>query len=105
MLHSRRREGISAFISGRRYLTHHRPLPGRRPWRATIAVTMPLALPLGAWALIGATFLASAVESVEALTIILAVGVTRGWRSTLLGVGAALLALAALVAALGPSIA
>jgi uncharacterized membrane protein len=51
-----------------------------------------------------AAFLASAVEMVEALTIVLAVGVTRGWRSTLLGVGAALLALAALVAALGPSI-
>jgi uncharacterized membrane protein len=50
-------------------------------------------------------FLASAVEMVEALTIVLAVGVTRGWRSTLLGVGAALLVLAALVAALGPSIA
>jgi uncharacterized membrane protein len=50
-------------------------------------------------------FLASAVEMVEALTIVLAVGVTRGWRSTLLGVGAAFLALAALVAALGPSVA
>jgi uncharacterized membrane protein len=41
---------------------------------------------------------------VEALTIVLAVGLTRGWRSTLLGVGAALLALAVLVAALGPSL-
>jgi uncharacterized membrane protein len=51
-----------------------------------------------------AAFLASAVEMVEALTIVLAVGVTRGWRSTLLGVGSALFALAALVAALGPSI-
>jgi uncharacterized membrane protein len=50
-------------------------------------------------------FLASAVEMVEALTIVLAVGVTRGWRSTLLGVLAALLALATLVVALGPSIA
>jgi uncharacterized membrane protein len=49
-------------------------------------------------------FLASAVEMVEALTIVLAVGVTRGWRSTLLGVLAALLALAALVGLLGPSI-
>jgi uncharacterized membrane protein len=51
-----------------------------------------------------AAFLASAVEMVEALTIVLAVGVTRGWRSTLLGVGAAVLALAVLVAALGPSL-
>ena len=41
---------------------------------------------------------------VEALTIVLAVGVTRGWRSALLGVGAALLGLAALVGLLGPSI-
>ena len=51
-----------------------------------------------------AAFLASAVEMVEALTIVLAVGVTRGWRSTLLGVAAALVALAVLVLALGPSI-
>jgi uncharacterized membrane protein len=51
-----------------------------------------------------AAFLASAVEMVEALTIVLAVGVTRGWRSTFLGVGAAVLALGALIAALGPSI-
>jgi uncharacterized membrane protein len=51
-----------------------------------------------------AAFLASAVEMVEALTIVMAVGITRGWRSTLLGVAAAVVALAALVAALGPSI-
>src|SRR5205823_9874222 len=49
-----------------------------------------------------ATFLASAVEAVEALTIVLAVGVTRGWRSTLVGVGAAVAALAALVLVVGP---
>src|SRR6516162_5341634 len=41
---------------------------------------------------------------VEALTIVLAVGVTRGWRSTLAGAGAASLALAAIVAALGPAL-
>ena len=36
--------------------------------------------------LVAATFLASGVEAVEALTIVLAVGITRGWRSTLIGV-------------------
>jgi uncharacterized membrane protein len=41
---------------------------------------------------------------VEALTIVLAVGVVRGWRSTLLGVGAASLALAAVVVALGSAL-
>jgi uncharacterized membrane protein len=51
-----------------------------------------------------AAFLASAVEMVEALTIVLAVGVTRGWRSTLFGVGAAGLSLAAVVGALGPAL-
>ena len=50
------------------------------------------------------TFLASAVEAVEALTIVLAVGVVRGWRSPLFGVGAALLVLAIIVAALGPAL-
>jgi uncharacterized membrane protein len=49
-------------------------------------------------------FLASAVEMVEALTIVLAVGVTRGWRSPLIGVGAAMLALIAVIAALGPAL-
>jgi uncharacterized membrane protein len=52
-----------------------------------------------------AVFAASAVEAVEALTIVLAVGVVRGWRSTLIGVGAASAALAAIVAALGPALA
>ena len=50
------------------------------------------------------TFVASAVEAVEALTIVLAVGVVRGWRSTLYGVGAAAIVLAAIVAALGPAL-
>jgi uncharacterized membrane protein len=49
-------------------------------------------------------FLACAVEAVEALTIVLAVGSTRSWRSAMSGVGAAVLALAAIVAALGPAL-
>lgn len=55
--------------------------------------------------LVLATFLASAVEMVEALTIVLAVGVTRGWRSTLVGVAAATVSLAVIVALLGPALA
>ena len=48
--------------------------------------------------------LASAVEMVEALTIVLALGVTRGWRAPLQGALAALVVLAVLVAALGPAL-
>jgi Ca2+/H+ antiporter, TMEM165/GDT1 family len=49
-----------------------------------------------------AAFLASLVECVEALTVVLAVGSVRGWRSPLAGVAAALAVLAAIVTALGP---
>ena len=51
---------------------------------------------------ISASFLASLVEVVEAFTIVLAVGTVRGWRPALLGAGAALVLLAALVLSLGP---
>jgi uncharacterized membrane protein len=51
-----------------------------------------------------AAFLASSVEMVEALTIVLAVGMTRGWRSTSYGVAVAFVALAVVVAALGPAL-
>jgi uncharacterized membrane protein len=54
--------------------------------------------------LVLSAFLASAVEFVEALTIVLAAGVTRGWRSALTGLAAATVALAAIVAALGPAL-
>ncbi len=47
-------------------------------------------------------FLASAVEMVEALTIVLAVGLTRGWRIALTGALVALAALGIIVVALGP---
>ena len=49
----------------------------------------------------GAAFLGSAVEATEALTIVLAVGLTRGWRAPLFGTVAAVLALGALVLAFG----
>ncbi len=51
-----------------------------------------------------ATFLASAVEAVEALTIVLAVGLTHGWKTALLGVAAGSIALAAVVIGLGPAL-
>jgi uncharacterized membrane protein len=54
--------------------------------------------------LVLASFAASAVEMVEALTIVLAVGVTRGWRATAWGGSAALAALTVIVVALGPAI-
>jgi uncharacterized membrane protein len=44
------------------------------------------------------------VEFVEALTIVLAAGVSRGWRSALAGMGAATLVLAVIVAVLGPAL-
>jgi uncharacterized membrane protein len=54
--------------------------------------------------LVVSVFLASSVEMVEALTIVLAVGVTRGWRSALEGAGAALVVLVAMVGAAGPAL-
>jgi len=53
---------------------------------------------------IAAAFAASTVEMVEALTIVLAVGTTRGWRSAGWGVAAALAALTVIIAALGPAL-
>jgi Ca2+/H+ antiporter, TMEM165/GDT1 family len=58
----------------------------------------------GTLILVGSAFLASAVEMVEALTIVLAVGLTHNWRTALTGVLAALIALAIVVGALGPSL-
>ena len=55
--------------------------------------------------LLASVVLASAVEFVEALTIVLAMGVTRGWRSALAGVAAALVVLAAVTALAGYALA
>lgn len=54
--------------------------------------------------LVVAVFVACTVEMVEALTIVVAVGVTRGWRTSLVGAAGAVLVLAVLVAALGPAL-
>jgi uncharacterized membrane protein len=60
------------------------------------------------WAHIGtvvlAAFLASLVECVEALTIVLAVGTTRGWRPALVGAAAGAVALTAVTLAAGPAL-
>lgn len=55
-----------------------------------------------ALAAITAAFLASLVEVTEAYTIVLAVGLSRGWRAAMAGTAGALIVLAAIVAALGP---
>src|SRR5476651_824809 len=51
-----------------------------------------------------AAFLASLVEFVEALTVVLAVGVVRGWRGALMGSGAALLVLLSISATVGQAL-
>ncbi|HCI80787.1 MAG TPA: hypothetical protein DHW02_13970, partial [Ktedonobacter sp.] len=53
------------------------------------------------WAVASASFLASAVEFVEAFTIVLVVGVTINWRSSLAGAFAAAATLAVIIATLG----
>lgn len=74
----------------------HRKTSVRRPARSqTIrGVTGPAIVLI-------TTFLASAVEAIEMVTIVLGVGATRGWRSTLVGVGAGFAVLAVVVAVLG----
>lgn len=53
---------------------------------------------------IAASFLASLVECVEALTVVLAVGSVRGWRSALVGSATAIATLLVIVAALGTAL-
>ena len=56
------------------------------------------------WSLIAAVFAASVVEFVEAFTVVLAMGITRGWRSALTGAGAAVIALIGFAVAAGYAI-
>jgi uncharacterized membrane protein len=57
------------------------------------------------WGLVVATFVAAFVEWVEALTIVLAMGLTRGWRSALAGTGTAVVVLAGFTAIVGYALA
>jgi len=90
--------GHPDYLRGCRSRSLRARMPGVRPVRDRGAENVSPAY------LILATFLACAVEAVEALTIVLAVGTTRGWRSTLYGVGAAGVVLAAVTAILGPAL-
>ncbi|ULL01610.1 hypothetical protein [Bradyrhizobium sp. I71] len=67
---------------------------------------MPVAATLHTWTHSApsflAAFLASLVEFVEALTIVLAVGIVRGWRPALVGTAAGTVILAAMIVLLGP---
>jgi uncharacterized membrane protein len=59
---------------------------------------------LNALPLILTVFIACVVEATEALTIVLAAGLTREWKSTFQGMGAALVVLAVITAAVGPAV-
>ena len=59
---------------------------------------------MNALPLILTVFVACAVEAIEALTIVLAAGITREWKSTFQGMAVALVVLAIITAAVGPAI-
>ena len=59
----------------------------------------------GAGVVLVTTFLASAVEAIEMVVIVLGVGATRGWRSTVLGAVAGFALLAVIIAVLGVALA
>jgi uncharacterized membrane protein len=54
--------------------------------------------------LFSSVFLACLVEGVEAVTIVIAAGISRDWRSSLIGAGVGGLVLAAVIAVLGPAL-
>src|SRR5258708_30615209 len=56
------------------------------------------------WAIVIAAFLASAVEFVEAFTLVLVAGITVNWRSSIVGALAAVATLAVIIATLGVAI-
>jgi uncharacterized membrane protein len=56
------------------------------------------------WFVLATTFLASTVEAVEMVTIVVGVGAARGWRSTLIGAASGFLLLGAVVAVAGAAL-
>jgi uncharacterized membrane protein len=58
----------------------------------------------GLWAVLITTFLASAVEAIEMVTIVVGVGATRGWRSTIIGATSGFGVLAVVVVVLGAAL-
>lgn len=58
----------------------------------------------GLWAVLITTFLASAVEAIEMVTIVVGVGATRGWRSTIVGAASGFGVLAVVVVILGAAL-
>jgi uncharacterized membrane protein len=59
----------------------------------------------GAGVVLLTTFLASSVEAIEMVVIVLGVGATRGWRSTVLGAAVGFALLAVIIAVLGVALA
>src|SRR5256712_11669346 len=58
----------------------------------------------GLWAVLITTFLASAVEAIEMVTIVVGVGATRGWRFTIVGAASGFGVLAVIVVILGAAL-
>src|SRR5438128_11998724 len=58
----------------------------------------------GVVAVLITTFLASAVEAIEMVTIVIGVGATRGWRLTLIGAASGFGVLAVVVVVLGAAL-
>src|SRR3954464_5099581 len=56
------------------------------------------------WGVFVSTFLAAAIEVIEMVAIVVAVGVTRSWRASLIGAGGGLVVLAVLTAILGTAL-
>jgi uncharacterized membrane protein len=79
-------------------------LPAPRLWKATTEGQAGVTVSTNTILVTLGAFLASAVEMVEALTIVLGVGFVRGWRAPLTGAAVAAVTLGALVAVLGPAL-